>query len=216
MSALNTLLQYILIVTVAYLYTKTPWNKKSSASNMRGAFGRLQASGLADYYSYRKTSQRTKEEHGEKSRVVENSNGSTKDASRDSARLKERSQQQKQPLAEPTPKKQVKASSSLKQKAPIPRSDVGNKLSQLQQHPVAEGPMPDRHGVRESARSEDMAAEHRRFLSEMFKDVPASEIDRVIRLVNWDVNEAATVLAQEDYTWQAVRRRRNGSSVEIA
>jgi len=63
----------------------------------------------------------------------------------------------------------------------------------------------------ESPVSEDMAAEHRRFLAEMFKDVPAIEIDRVIQSVHWDVEEAATVLAQEDYTWQAVRRRRNGS-----
>lgn len=51
-SVLSTLLQYVLIISVAYLYAKVPW-KKSNGSNMRGAFGRLRASGLADYHTYR-------------------------------------------------------------------------------------------------------------------------------------------------------------------
>lgn len=81
---------------------------------------------------------------------------------------------------------------------------------QQQQQPAAVINNQSTSDCAESVVSECMATEHRRFLSEMFKDVPAIEIDRVIQSVHWDVDAAATVLAQEDYTWQAVRRRRNG------
>ncbi|KAG0238024.1 hypothetical protein BGW42_007578 [Actinomortierella wolfii] len=50
---------------------------------------------------------------------------------------------------------------------------------------------------------------HRRFLKEAFCNVPMMEIDRKIKDANWDFNEAAAMLAQEDYTWQSVPRRRS-------
>jgi hypothetical protein len=130
--------------------------------------------------------------------------------------LKERPLQQ-QHLPDPPVKNQPKhprissSAASLKQKAARP--DMGTKRPQHQQQkqqPAATNNQTT-SDFSESPVSEDMAAEHRRFLAEMFKDVPAIEIDRVIQSVHWDVEEAATVLAQEDYTWQAVRRRRNGS-----
>lgn len=155
--------------------------------------------------------------------MTDNSNGSLKDTLRDSTQVKEKSLQQKQPLADSTSKKQPKPSGSpqpsLKQKPSVPRANMSStrpQPEQQQQQPssaVKNHPIDHRggDGVAKEPVSEEMAAECRRFLSEMFKDVPAPEIDRVIRSVHWDVNEAATVLAQEDYTWQSVRRRRNGS-----
>lgn len=170
-----------------------------------------------------------KEERVEKTRTADNTNGGLKDTLRDSTQVKDKPLlQQKQSLADPTSKKQPKPSGvppppSLKQKSPaaVPRANTSaTRVQQEQQqqspsatksHPIDRCDGAEEEEEEESV-SEEMAAERRRFLSEMFKDVPAPEIDRVIRSVHWDVNEAATVLSQEDYTWQSVRRRRNGSS----
>ncbi|KAF9586219.1 hypothetical protein BGW38_008429 [Lunasporangiospora selenospora] len=61
------------------------------------------------------------------------------------------------------------------------------------------------------------AATRRQFLAEMFKDVPMTEIDRVMRATHWDMDDATAVLAKEDYTWQSVvHRRRSVTSLEAA
>ncbi|KAF9363134.1 hypothetical protein BGX34_004791 [Mortierella sp. NVP85] len=223
MSVLNTLLQYLVIVSVVYLYSKTSRSKKSSAANMRGALGRLHSSGLANYYASRKRSWSTKgceriEESKERSRVAGNSDSGSKER----PLQQQQQQQQQQQLPDPPVKNQPKhprmssAAAPLKQKAAKP--DMGTKRPQHQQQKQQPAAInyQTTSDFSESPVSEDMAVEHRRFLGEMFKDVPAIEIDRVIQSVHWDVEEAATVLAQEDYTWQAVRRRRNGPGVETA
>ncbi|KAG0304783.1 hypothetical protein BGZ99_002282, partial [Dissophora globulifera] len=243
-SAVNTLLQYFLIASVAYIYTKLPWHhggKKNSAgsASMRGAFGKLQASGLTDYYtgekkrvqSTKKKSVESAAEHQKGPTTPQSTNNSSshgdgfvRDSLRESTRLKERSQQQLQkpvPTDSTTsPKKSSKRSSSgspppspAKPKANATKADTTmptNRRLQQQQQPKSQS-MSDHNAesLMDAPIPVEEATKHRRLLSEMFKDVPASEIDRILRSVHWDVDEAATLLAQEDYTWQSVRRRRS-------
>ncbi|KAF8927627.1 hypothetical protein BGZ58_010275 [Dissophora ornata] len=240
-SAINTLLQYFLIVSVAYLYTKMPWNKKNSSSTMGGTLGKLHASGLTDYYAgEKKRAQLVKKKNHPESAVeqtqkgrtvvdgnstIGNKDGATKEAvMRESTRVKDRSQQQQQRRqgsvdSTASQKKQTKRSSSgsppplAKQKSnaatKTDKADTTKRLQQQQQSDAASSTSKSQTAEDPLPIPAEEAAKHRRFLSEMFKDVPISEIDRVIRSANWDVDEAATLLAQEDYTWQSVRRRRS-------
>ncbi|KAF9566424.1 hypothetical protein EC968_003735, partial [Mortierella alpina] len=230
-SIANTLLQYFLIVSVAYLYAKAPWNKKTGASSIGGAFGKIRASGLADYYSEEKKRAPSIKKSGSTDKDVEQKDRSIKPESasdthheahrvstRGSTLKKSQQHHQQQPKrsssGSPTPSistskapKQDLAASP-KQTSPTvvptkkgrsPKTSISSRMSS------SDTPAGERPALTVSTE----AAKHRRFLSEMFKDVPMSEIDRVIQTVDGDVGEAASMLIQEDYTWKCVRRRRS-------
>ncbi|KAG9320601.1 hypothetical protein KVV02_000807 [Mortierella alpina] len=238
-SIANTLLQYFLIVSVAYLYAKAPWNKKTGASSLGGTLGKIRASGLAEYYSgekkrapsTKKSSSTEKDaEQKDKSIKPESASDIHNEALRVSTRgstLKkpqQHHQQQPKRSSSGSPTPSITASKSPKQdlaaspkqtsptagstkKGRSPKTSISGRTSSSD---TAAGERPA------LSISTEEAAKHRRFLSEMFKDVPMSEIDRVIRTVNGDVGEAASILIQEDFTWQCVRRRRSVASFEIA
>ncbi|KAF9949389.1 hypothetical protein BGZ72_008828 [Mortierella alpina] len=231
-SIANTLLQYFLIVSVAYLYAKAPWNKKTGASSIGGALGKIRASGLADYYSEekkrapstKKSSSTDKDaEQKDKPTKSESGNDQSHEALRGSTRGSALKKQQQHPQQQPkrsssgSPTPSVTKSKSSKQdlaaspkqtsptasptkKGRSPKTSISSRMSSIDT-PVNERPA--------LSISSEEAAKHRRFLSEMFKDVPLSEIDRIIRTVDGDVGEAASMLIQEDYTWKCVRRRRS-------
>ncbi|KAF9279655.1 hypothetical protein BGZ68_007791, partial [Mortierella alpina] len=230
-SIANTLLQYFLIVSVAYLYAKAPWNKKTGASSIGGAFGKIRASGLADYYSQeKKRAPSTKKsnadkdtEHKDKSTKLENVSDINNEALRVSTRgstlekPQQRHQQQPKRSSSGSPTPSVTKSKASKQDVA-----ASPKQNSLTAGPTKKGRSPKTSisGLTSSSDTAagerpalsittEEAAKHRRFLSEMFKDVPMSEIDRIIRTVDGDVDEAASMLIQEDYTWKCVRRRRS-------
>ncbi|KAF9948238.1 hypothetical protein BGZ70_002306 [Mortierella alpina] len=234
-SIANTLLQYFLIVSVAYLYAKAPWNKKTGAGSIGGALGKIRASGLADYYSEeKKRAPSTKKsgsadkdaEQKEKAVKAESASDLHNEALRASTRgstfkkpqqhhQQQQQQQKRSSSGSPTPSttssksskqdlatspKQASPAASPTKKGRSPKTSISGRTSSSDTA-AGEGPaLPI---------STEEATKHRRFLSEMFKDVPMSEIDRVIRTVDGDVGEAASMLIQEDYTWKCVRRRRS-------
>ncbi|KAG0362953.1 hypothetical protein BGZ54_008417 [Gamsiella multidivaricata] len=235
-SAVNTLLQYFLIVSVAYLYTRMPWHKKAGGSGGMGSpLSKLQVPGFTDYYTDRKKrAQSTKKKNHDKGLstadyekdwiAANNSDDNLRESLRESNRLKERLSHQKQASLDST-------TSSTKQHQ-SKRSSSGSSLSSAKQKAATSGGSSRTHTAilrpqmtlakNTSSVATDLpipveeAARHRQVLSEMFKDVPTSEIDQVIQSVHWDVDEAAALLAQEDYTWQSVRRRRSVPSLEVA
>ncbi|CAO3564510.1 unnamed protein product [Mortierella alpina] len=239
-SIANTLLQYFLIVAVAYLYAKAPWNKKTGASSIGGALGKIRASGLADYYSeekkrttFTKKSGSTDKDAEQKEKSVKAESASDvhnealRASTRGSASKKpqqhhQQQQQKRSSSGSPTPSvassksskqdlaaspKQASPTAGQTKKARSPKTSISGRASSSDTA-AGEGPA--------LSISTEEATKHRRFLSEMFKDVPMSEIDRVIRTVDGDVGEAASMLIQEDYTWKCVRRRRSVPSFEIA
>ncbi|KAF9198561.1 hypothetical protein BGZ49_000593, partial [Haplosporangium sp. Z 27] len=200
MSALNTLLQYLMIFSVAYLYSKTLRGKKTSSSSMGGALDKFQTSGLKTYYAERKRAQVVKKKTTEKSRHVKAEKEPSAQTVQTSTPVPVESTFSGS--TPPSPKKQSKQSSSTSQKrnpAKIVETST-TKQQEQRDYSINNSDLPI---------SAKEAATRCQSLREMFKDVPSSEIDRVIRSVHWDVDEAATLLAQEDYTWQSVRRRRN-------
>ncbi|KAG0263608.1 hypothetical protein BG011_008552, partial [Mortierella polycephala] len=221
-SIVNTLLQYFLIVSVAYLYAKMPWtNKKTGSSSMGRALSKLHASGLAEYYTDETKKERPARKYKIIGKEVAKSDPTTDSQKNPSVRTSTRAEgqqplKQSPPSTEATPKKQSKRSSSGS-----PTRSKGGKQDQAakQQQPTTPGKL--RSPTTKSSLALDHsngnvppipteeAARHHRLLSEMFKDVPKSEIEQVLRTVHWDVDEAASILAQEDYTWQHVRRRRS-------
>ncbi|KAF9186262.1 hypothetical protein BGZ51_002114 [Haplosporangium sp. Z 767] len=228
-SIVNTLLQYFLIVSVAYLYAKMPWtNKKTGSSPMGRALGKLHASGLAEYYTEETKKERPVRKHKIIEKEVAKPEPTTDDQKNHSVRASTRvkaqqSLKQSPPSTEATPKKQSKRSSSGS-----PTRSKSGKQDQVakQQQPTTPGKLlspttkssltPDHSSGHVPTIPTEEAARHHRFLSEMFKDVPMSEIEQALRTAHWDVDEAASMLAQEDYTWQHVRRRRSVPSVDAA
>ncbi|KAF9109834.1 hypothetical protein BGX27_007134 [Mortierella sp. AM989] len=234
-SAANTLLQYLLIVSVVYLYSKTLRGKKASFGSTGGALGKLQASGLTDYYADRKKRpQAVRKKDSEKNQSaaelasvqtsVKSSNPSEtaspeeralshhhKSASSGSAPTSTSTS-----TSTSSPKKLSKRSSSSSSSPSIKQNAVriaGTSVAKKQQQKTISS-INESTGTATNASDivlpipAEEAARHHRSLCEMFKNIPSSEIDRVIRTVHWDVDEAAALLAQEDYTWQSVRRRR--------
>ncbi|KAG0200642.1 hypothetical protein BGX28_006345, partial [Mortierella sp. GBA30] len=227
-SITNTLLQYFLIVAVAYLYAKAPWaNKKTGSSSIGGTLGKIRASGLAEYYaeekkrtpSAKKSSNTDREaEQKDKAAKVDLSDIVQNDALRMSTRgsILKKQQSKRSSSGSPTPSSTVKPKAS-KQDLSVPAKQQSSAASTPKKNrsqkavmtaTTTESNMTASEGSGPSISVEE-AAKHCRFLSEMFKDVPMSEIDRVIRSAHWDIGEAASMLIQEDYTWQCVRRRRS-------
>ncbi|KAF9936006.1 hypothetical protein BGZ75_008281 [Mortierella antarctica] len=230
-SIANTLLQYFLIVSVAYLYAKAPWNKKTGASSLGGALGKIRASGLAEYYSEEKKRAASTKKSSSTEKDVEQKDksikpGSVSDIHNEALRVSTRGstlkkpqqhhQQQPKRSSSGSPTPSITASKSPKQDMAASPKQTSPNAGSTKKGRSPKTSISGRTSSSDTAAGErpalsisTEAAKHRRFLSEMFKDVPMSEIDRVIRTVDGDVGEAASILIQEDFTWQCVRRRRS-------
>ncbi|KAG0002335.1 hypothetical protein BGZ80_005359 [Entomortierella chlamydospora] len=231
-SAYNTLLQYLLIISVAYIYSKALRTKKNGSSSMGGPLDKLQTSGLKGcYIDRKKRAQAVNKRNSESERgTIRNEKGQPAPASASA----ESTPSQLGLLSEgiphneivasgptpplpPSPKKQPKRSNLSPPNLPTKRniSKTVETSPTRQQQPRTTTTISEATSTitRESNNDLPISAEeaesHYKSLCEMFKDIPSSEIDRVIRYVHWDVDEAAALLAQEDYTWQSVRHRRS-------
>ncbi|KAF9157796.1 hypothetical protein DFQ26_008323, partial [Actinomortierella ambigua] len=195
MSITNTVLQYCLLATIFYLYAKVPMLGGNHGKKQHSAFSAFSQLNISRVFGGTEV----------KPKKVAASNADTPTKDQPMSQDLSQSAQLQHPSTPPS-----SSSPSSKRKA-LKRSGSSRTNLHEQSRGEEEPPSSNSHGVQSSASASrsPIQESHRRFLKEAFSNVPMMEIDRKIKAANWDLSEAAAMLAREDYTWQSVPRRRS-------
>ncbi|KAG0254072.1 hypothetical protein DFQ27_007062 [Actinomortierella ambigua] len=227
MSITNTVLQYCLLATIFYLYAKVPMLGGNHGKKQHSAFSAFSQLNISRVFGGTEV----------KPKKVAASNADTPTKDQPMSQDLSQSAQLQHPSTPPSSsspsskRKALKRSGSsrtnlheqsrvlgrrlvLRPSASSKSSENRDPSSPSSNTPFSgeeEPPSSNSHGVQSSASASrsPIQESHRRFLKEAFSNVPMMEIDRKIKAANWDLSEAAAMLAREDYTWQSVPRRRS-------
>ncbi|KAF9970411.1 hypothetical protein BGZ73_006870 [Actinomortierella ambigua] len=222
-SITNTVLQYCLLAAILYLYVKMPMlgnNHGKKQLSMFSTFGQLNFSrtfgGTEKPRKLKSTTPDTlpKEQPEDQELLLHPPTPPSSSSSPSSKRKSlKRSGSSRTSIHEQQGKPSTSSSANTSPTSTRNTLVLGRRLVT---RPSEEGEggkkssFPAGHGDPSSeAPRSPLQEKHRRFLKEAFSNVPMTEIDHKIKAANWDMSEAAAMLAQEDYTWQSVPRRRS-------